>query len=413
MPGLTYTLESLLAPITLNEFFASYWEKAPLVIANAEPGRYQTLLRTSDIDFIIWSAFTSDKNSVNALATAEVKKSAEEVAVSQLAQLYDAYNGGSTVRVSGVHRHWKPVAELCRSLEQLFEFPVRANLYCSPARASASLRHYDLHDVFVLQISGCKSWRIFEPLVTLPLETVPPLPFEQRTGVLKYARGGPRKARANIDADECGEALMECQLTPGHLLYIPRGFPHEAWTTDDRSTHITVGLHVVRWLDLLSVALAQVSNRDVRFRQALPVGSDAQIELEQIFSSLINSFPGQANVREAKEELASSFVANSQAVGDGTLNLSLADAEINLDTQLQHRSGLLCRFAENGGAVGIVSARTALWMPPVFAPALRFIAATREFRASDIPGPLTENSKLSLARRLIEDGFVRVGGTDE
>jgi len=55
-------------------------------------------------------------------------------------------------------------------------------------------------------------------------------------------------------------ADCELMLTAGDLLYMPRGFLHEAWTTDEPSTHLTVGLHVVRWLDLLSVALAQVSN---------------------------------------------------------------------------------------------------------------------------------------------------------
>jgi len=408
MSGLAYTLESLLAPVTLNRFFSEYWEKAPLVISRQEPARYRALLELSDIDFILSSAFTRDRAGVEVLSTAEVKSSSKEVSASQVSEFYDSYHRGSTVRVSRVHRHWKPIGELCRSLEQSFEFPVRANLYCTPAAASTSPRHYDTHDVLVLQISGQKNWRIFEPLVTLPLESVPPLPFEERTPMLKYARGGPRKGRANIDDNECGQPVNELRLTAGDLLYIPRGFLHEAWTTDEPSTHITVGLHVVRWLDLLSVALAQVSNGDVRFRQALPAGSDASSGLEDLFSSLVNVFARQASLKDAAEELGSSFVQSRQAMGAGTLAGSISSADINGNTLLQHRPGLLCRFAQNGGAVGIVSANSALWMPPGFDEALRFIATTREFRAGDIPGPITDNSKLSLARRLIQDGFVRV-----
>ncbi|MCM3904248.1 MAG: cupin domain-containing protein [Pyrinomonadaceae bacterium] len=405
-----FHLESLLAPVTLNEFFSDYWEEAPLVVSHDEPGRYRALLEISDIDFILSSAFTADKTAVEALGASEDKKSLKEVSATQVSELYDAYHRGSTVRVNRVHHNWKPIGELCRSLEQSFKFPVRANLYCTPASASTSPRHYDTHDVLVLQISGRKSWRIFKPLVPLPLETVPPLPFEERTSMLKYARGGPRKARANIDDDECGEPLKELTLTTGDLLYIPRGFLHEAWTTDEPSTHITVGLHVVRWLDLLSVALAQVSNRDVRFRQALPTGLDARDDLKELFSSLADVFAQQANLRDATEELASSFVQSRQAVGDGTLAGSSA-ADIDGNTLLEHRPGLLFRFAQNGGAVGIVSAHSALWMPPGFDEALRFIAKTREFRAGDIPGAITNNSKLSLARRLIQDGFMRIAGT--
>lgn len=230
--------------------------------------------------------------------------------------------------------------------------------------------------------------------------------------MLKYARGGPRKGRASIREDECGPPISEFALEAGDLLYMPRGFLHEAWTTDEPSTHVTVGLHVVRWLDLLSVALAQVSNRDVRFRQALPTGPDARNELKELFSSLVEVFARQANLKDAAEELASSFVQSRQAVGDGTLAGSIPTADIDGNTLLEHRPGLLCRFAQNGGAVGIVSAHSALWMPPGFDEALRFIAATREFRAGEIPGQMTDNSKLSLARRLIQDGFVRIAEAD-
>lgn len=398
-------LESLLAPTTLDEFFSGYWEKAPLVCARRQPSRYQALLDVSDVDFILTSAFTADKAAVEALGTAEVKKFLKRDTAAHVSELYDAYRRGSTIRVNRVQRYWKPIRELCRSLEQSFEFPVRANLYCTPASATPSRRHYDTHDVLVLQISGRKNWRIFQPLIQLPLATVPPLPFEERTEMLKYARGGPRKGRASIREDECGEPISEFVLEAGDLLYMPRGFLHEAWTTEEPSTHVTVGLHVVRWLDLLSVALAQVSNRDVRFRQVLPANPEAR---NALFAALVEAFAREANFKEAAEELASSFLQSRQAVGDGTLAGSNPNSQIDGNTILERRPGLLCRFGQNGGAVGIVSAHSALWLPPGFDEALRFIAATPQFRTAEIPGQLTDSSKLSLARRLIQDGFVRI-----
>lgn len=410
MPAYPFHLESLLASISLDEFFSRYWEKAPFVCARGEPSHYQALLGVSDIDFIVSSAFTMDKAAVEALSTAEVKNFLKGDLATHVSEFYDAYRRGSTIRVNRVQRHWKPIRELCRSLEQSFEFPVRANLYCTPASASAFGRHYDTHDVLILQISGRKSWRIFRPLVQLPLESIPPLPFEERTAMLKYARGGPRKGRADIDDDECGEPLSELTLAAGDLLYIPRGFIHEAWTTNESSTHVTVALDVVRWLDLLSVALAQVSNRDVRFRQALPTGPEARSKLAELFTALVDVFARHANLKDAAEELATSFVKNRQAVGDGTLAGPIPAADIDGNTLLEHRPGLLCRFAQNGGAVGIISTHSALWMPPGFDEALRFIAATRQFRADEIPGQMTETSKLSLARRLLQDGFVRIAG---
>jgi ribosomal protein L16 Arg81 hydroxylase len=403
-----FHLESLLAPLSLDEFFTRYWEKGPFTWARHQPLHYQTLLNPSDIDFIVSAAFATDKAAVEALGTTEIKKFLKGETAAVVSELYDAYRRGATLRVNRVHRYWKPLRELCRSLEQSFSFPVRANLYCTPESAARSRRHYDTHDVLVLQISGRKHWRIFPPLIQLPLATVPPLPFEERTEMLKYARGGPRKGRASVTDAESGEPISEITLEAGDLLYMPRGFLHEAWTTDEPSTHVTIGLHVVRWLDLLSVALAQIGNRDVRFRQALPVGAEVRERMDELFSSLLNVFGREARFKNAAEELADSFVKSRQAVGDGTLNSSTIIPEIKGETLLQHRPGLLCRYAENGGAVGVVSANSALWMPTGFEDALRFIATTREFRVGEIPGQITENSKVSLARRLIQDGFVRI-----
>ena len=403
-----FHLESLLAPLSLDEFFTRYWEKDPFTWARHQPFHYQTLLNPSDIDFIISSTFATDKAGVEALGTTEIKKFLKGETATVVSELYDAHRRGSTIRVNRVHRYWKPLRELCRSLEQSFSFPVRANLYCTPASAARSRRHYDTHDVLVLQISGRKSWRIFPPLIQLPLATVPPLPFEERTEMLKYARGGPRKGRASITDAESGEPISEVTLEAGDLLYMPRGFLHEAWTTDEASTHVTIGLHVVRWLDLLSVALAQVGNRDVRFRQALPVGTNVRERMDELFSSLVNVFGREARFKDAAEELSDSFVKSRQAVADGTLNSSTTVPEIDGQTLLQHRPGLLFRYAENGGAVGVVSANNALWMPTGFEDSLRFIATTREFHVGEIPGQMTEHSKVSLARRLIQDGFVRI-----
>lgn len=56
-----FYLKPLLAPVTPDEFFSGYWEKALLVVSDREPARYRALLGVSDIDFILSSAFTTDQ----------------------------------------------------------------------------------------------------------------------------------------------------------------------------------------------------------------------------------------------------------------------------------------------------------------------------------------------------------------
>jgi ribosomal protein L16 Arg81 hydroxylase len=398
-------LESLLSPVGVEEFFARHWEKSPLVIAREEPERFAPLLGVADLDFVLSAAFQAQKSSVELLGATKFPEVPEHVA-----QIYEAHRQGATVRVYGAQRYWKPLSALCRALEQALGSPVRANLYGTPASGVPSKRHYDNHDVLVLQLAGRKQWRVFDPVVRLPLADVPPLPFEERTGMLKYARGGPRKGRADIGADECGAPRLEFTLAAGDLFYMPRGFVHEAWTTDEASLHVTIGLHVLTWLDVLSVALARAGNRDERFRTALPVelaGGTQSGAAKEHFETLLRAFAEDADFDGALAEVEASFVRNMQATADGTL-MGTAPRALDADTTLEQSPGLVCRYVAEGGMAGLVSAQGSLLMPESFGAALRFVAHTREFRVRDLPGRMSDAGKLSLARRLVQDGFLRV-----
>ncbi|MFL6227244.1 MAG: cupin domain-containing protein [Pyrinomonadaceae bacterium] len=399
-------LAALLSPIPAAEFFARYWEKSPLVVARREPGRYAGLLGLADLDFVLAAAFQSQESGVELLGAG---KSAGGKGADQVAQIYEAYGQGATVRVNRAQRYWKPLSDVCRRLEHEFGAPVRANLYCSPAGAHFSERHYDNHDVLVLQLAGRKHWRVFDPVVSLPLADVPPLAFEERTGLLKYARGGPRKGRADIGVDECGEPRLDFTLEAGDLLYMPRGFVHEAGAQGEASLHVTIGLHVLTWLDLLSVALARAGHRDERFRTALPVrlADGAQADAREHFATLLRAFADGADFDGALGEVAASFVRNMQATTDGALMGDAARA-LDEDTSLEQRPGLVCRYVAEGGMAGLLSAQATLWMPESFGPALSFVAQTRAFRVRDLPGGMSDGGKLSLARRLVQDGFLRI-----
>lgn len=400
------SLEHLLAPVSSEEFFARHWEQRPLVVARGDAGRYAGLLDASDLEHVITSACEQG-------AKVELLGDPEGAAVAQAESasvVFKAFRRGATVRVYGVQRLVKPLRTLCRELEQLFGFPVNANLYCTPAASQGAQLHYDTHDVLVLQTAGRKRWRVFPPLVSLPLTHVPPLPFEERTPLLKYQRGGPRKGRADIEEEDCGELLHDLTLAAGDLLYLPRGFVHEARAGEESSVHVTLGVHALTWLDLLAVALGQVGNRDERFRRALPVGlhTNAPDGLPEQLAALLEAFARQADVRAAVDEVAGSFIHHRQALGEGALAGPDAPEEFDARTPLERRPGLLCRFVSEGATAGLVSAHAELWMPANFAPALRFVARAGRFRAAELPGPMSDESKLALARRLMKDGFLRV-----
>lgn len=69
--------------------------------------------------------------------------------------------------------------------------------------------HYDDVEVFVLQLEGSKSWKLYHPIQNLP-----------------------REHSGDFDRDELDEPFMELTLQPGDLMYLPRGVIHEARTSN-------------------------------------------------------------------------------------------------------------------------------------------------------------------------------------
>ncbi|XP_022718182.1 bifunctional lysine-specific demethylase and histidyl-hydroxylase NO66-like isoform X5 [Durio zibethinus] len=123
-----------------------------------------------------------------------------------------------------------------------------ANLYLTPPNSQGLARHYDDHCVFVCQIFGSKQWKIFsQPNVQLP-RLYDPCNIQNGEGI------------DNSRAD-CYHFL----LNEGDVLYIPRGFPHEACThysspdgSAGLSLHLTLGIEVeppFEWEGFMQVAL--------------------------------------------------------------------------------------------------------------------------------------------------------------
>ncbi|NEE35237.1 cupin, partial [Streptomyces sp. SID7982] len=68
--------------------------------------------------------------------------------------LWRAFADGATLVLQALHRTWEPVADLVSGLSTELGHPVQANAYVTPPQNRGFDAHYDVHDVFVLQIEG-------------------------------------------------------------------------------------------------------------------------------------------------------------------------------------------------------------------------------------------------------------------
>jgi bifunctional lysine-specific demethylase and histidyl-hydroxylase NO66 len=182
---------------------------------------------------------------------------ADQVSDDKLVRLFA---DGSTLVLQALHRVWPPIIKFCQLLAAELGHPVQANAYVTPPQNQGFSDHYDVHDVFVLQIQGSKRWQIHPPVLEAPLRDQP---------------WNDRKAAVQSRAAE--KPLIEAVLEPGDCLYLPRGFLHAAKALGGVSTHLTIGVHAWTRFAIAEQMLQQALHRvtqDPAIRGSLPIGVD-------------------------------------------------------------------------------------------------------------------------------------------
>jgi hypothetical protein len=401
MPAAEFDLAKILAPIVPETFFRDTWEKQPLAVSRNDPAFYAALFALGDVDAVL--AFTRPKfigSGDSGLGEASGSKVVEGwlpddeplsgTLFPDIGQVHQAFARGKTVILKAMQHRWPPVAALCRNLEGFFNCPVHTNLYLTPKGAQGFAAHYDTHEVFVLQIEGSKHWRFYGSARDLPLED----------------------EKAVLARDELPAPTQEVTVRPGDLLYMPRGHVHEAFTSDCLSLHLTVGVRIHRWADVLVQALAGVCAHDVRFRASLPPGllTGAQVpaSAQAQFQELLQVFAGSAWVEEGVGRLASSFLHKLSALPGDFFRATEAAEHIDLDTILERAPGVFCRVVQGRGWVSLEYPGNRLDGPLKIASALHFIARTPRFAVRALPDDLTAEAKLVLARRLVRERCLTV-----
>ncbi|MEW2131949.1 JmjC domain-containing protein [Streptomyces sp. NPDC005435] len=178
--------------------------------------------------------------------------------------LWRLFADGATLVLQALHRTWEPVGGLCAALSAELGHPVQANAYVTPPQNQGFDDHYDVHDVFVLQIQGSKRWLVHEPVHPDPLREQPWT--EHRAAVAEAAKG---------------PAYIDTVLEPGDVLYLPRGWLHAARAKGEVSIHLTLGVHV--WTrhalaEQLAEAALTALREDPGMRASLPLGPHGTAE---------------------------------------------------------------------------------------------------------------------------------------
>jgi hypothetical protein len=287
--------------------------------------------------------------------------------VADVRRVLEEFERGATIVLQGLHHNWLPLARYCRHLESFLGHPVQANAYFTPAGSQGLPVHHDTHEVISLQVAGTKRWLVYDPVLELPLKN-------QR---YRSALGEP------------GEPVLDLTLAAGDTLYLPRGWLHQALTSEDDSLHITVGVNVRRWVDEAHAALEDAES-ELPFRQT--IDAEEPPGLPELDADAVRL--------RARER----FVRTRRPILDGQLSELRALPSLTTEDELERRDTVI---ADLDGTRLVFEGKT-LRFPERLAPELQFlVTAEQPFRASELPGDLDGDGRLVLLRRLVREGFLR------
>ena len=314
---------------------------------------------------------------------------ADQVHDDRVAELFA---DGSTVVLQALHRTHAPVARFATALAADLGHPVQVNAYVTPSQNQGFASHYDVHDVFVLQVAGQKRWRLHAPVVIDPLRDDPWT--DHRTAV---------QARA------AQEPYLETVLGPGDALYLPRGWLHSATALGEVSAHLTVGIHVQTRAGLLA-ALAALVLDEPDLRTTLPLGTDVTDpdvlapHLAATVEALVARLRSVDPVAVA-ERLTPAVLAGNRPAPLAPLAQAAAMGAAGPGTTVRRRDGLRCVRRQHGDGLLLVLADRRVGVPARAGGALTRLLSGDVVTTRDLPG-LDLPDAVDLVRLLLREGVV-------
>lgn len=391
-------ISQLLDPLPLSTFLEAYWEQQPLHLQRRAPGTYSGLFGLDEVEHYLFTVKPRG-NELRLVARGKPDIVFQEQEEASPQVVYQAFREGYTINLNGVHRHWPAVHALVDAVQRRFRCYANGNAYVTGPESQGFDTHHDGHDVFVLQTSGRKRWRLYAVREELPIEG------SKRTAPEAQPQG----------PDGWGAPVREIELSAGDLLYLPRGVPHSATTDDCCSVHLSIGVRPLLMEAVLSELVRRVVRKHAHWRRSVaPAGVSAsrqQPSLQALSAQLSEDLSALGPLEPLLETLQAQLVQPDETVGPGPggyLSSLEQLGALHLDSEMECRPGHAGVLSRRGEDVVLTFLGGSLVAPAFCEPALRSILERSRFRIRSLPETLTEEARVTLCRRLVREGLLRV-----
>ena len=295
-PGLTFA--EMLAPVPLEEFFGQTYGKRWRLIRGT-PEKAAAMFGWDDLNAVlqldVWSGFSmnlildGERQPHPSYCRSVMDRNRMQVMRPDPDKVMALLKRGATIVLNELGGVSPSVGRTVDSALKTLNAIGNANLYYSQKAHRAFNSHCDAHEVFALQISGEKVWRVYKGRENSPIEH-------------PNFRGKPK---AEIDLVK-GPVDEEIVMRPGDVLYLPRGQYHDALASSDDTMHITFSCQTPVGLNVMQDMVHRMM-QDPAFRQDLPrpdgpLGQAAlQAHMDALVKRFADFYTGQNGLRLANE----------------------------------------------------------------------------------------------------------------
>jgi lysine-specific demethylase/histidyl-hydroxylase NO66 len=383
-------------------FAAEHWGRTPLLTrADELTSGFSDLLSPDAVDELVSSRglrtpFARMAKDGEVLAAARFTRSggagatvADQIADDRVLALVA---DGATLVLQGLHRVWPPLVNFAAHLADELGHPVQVNAYITPSQNQGFAPHYDVHDVFVLQVAGRKHWTISAPVVPDPL-----------------ANQGWEQHREAVTARAAQPPLIDTVLEPGDALYLPRGTIHAAKALGETSIHLTVGIHPVTRHTLVR-NLLEAAQDDAELRSSLPMGTDLadpDVLAPHLAATIdaLRKFLDDADTADIASRVGAGLRRGTRPEPIGPLAQLAAAEALDLRTPLRMRIGLRPGVTLDETQVHLAIIDRTVHLPRAAEDAVKMVLSGIVFTPDELPG-LDPVEQLTVARRLLREGVL-------
>jgi len=395
-----FSFDQIMAPLGAERFFAEYDGQRPLHLKGAAD-KFAAVMSWSRLNDLLSMATIWSQGSLQLVLDKELVPSARYCAAAQGRdggqvlrpdpdKVKSFLKRGATLVANDIDHLSRGLTAFAQSLEQALGGKVQGNLYLSSRRRQGFAAHFDTHDVFAVHVEGTKTWHVYEGRAKDPIAhpMFRSLTAEQH----EQARGGK---------------LMDVQMAPGDLLYLPRGQYHDALADEGGAVHIAFGVTYPIGVDVMSLLFERVI-AEPEFRANLPRRAlpDADARLGEHLAALaarLGTVLADPGTRRQIALLQQSFYYPRHAYDLPDLLDAAEDARYGVRAK-----GI--RLVQQGGRYGLVpeGSRAATEVPAEVSGMVAWVLERPEFSAGELAAAFPERPSSQRDKLLRDLGAMRL-----